>query len=200
MSGPSATAKPMSAKMTVSSSVTWLIGCTRPISAGASRTGSVTSTVSALRRVSSAAASSAFLRAAMAALTRSLRPLIAGPCTLRSSGVILPSVLSSADTEPLLPSAATRTCSRAAPSFAEATAESRSVSSCEMSGIDADLSSGWQRGLGLLHDRLECHRLADREIRQHLAVNGEPGLGQASDELRVVQAEGSHRGIQALNP
>ena len=34
----------MSAKMAVSSSITWLIGWMRPISAGASRTGSVTST------------------------------------------------------------------------------------------------------------------------------------------------------------
>ncbi len=44
MSGPSATAKPMSAKIAVSSSITWLIGWMRPASAGASRTGSVTST------------------------------------------------------------------------------------------------------------------------------------------------------------
>ena len=39
MSGPSATAKPMSAKIAVSSSITWLIGWMRPASAGASRTG-----------------------------------------------------------------------------------------------------------------------------------------------------------------
>ena len=55
MSGPSATAKPMSAKIAVSSSTTWLIGWTRPASAGASRTGSVTSTVSVASRASSAA-------------------------------------------------------------------------------------------------------------------------------------------------
>ena len=55
MSGPSATEKPMSAKIAVSSSITWLIGCTRPSSGGLSRTGSVTSTVSVLRRASSAA-------------------------------------------------------------------------------------------------------------------------------------------------
>ena len=36
MSGPSATAKPMSAKIAVSSSITWLIGWMRPASAGAS--------------------------------------------------------------------------------------------------------------------------------------------------------------------
>ena len=36
----------MSAKIAVSSSITWLIGWMRPASAGASRTGNVTSTVS----------------------------------------------------------------------------------------------------------------------------------------------------------
>src|ERR1039458_8026225 len=75
MSGPSATAKPMSAKMAVSSSVTWLIGCTRPASTGASRTGSVTSTVSVLSLASSVAAPSASLAAAIAAVTRSFNPL-----------------------------------------------------------------------------------------------------------------------------
>src|SRR6185437_915934 len=83
----------------------------------------------------SAALPSASLRAKIAALTRSFRPLIAGPCVLRSSGVIEPSVLSSADTEPLLPSAATRTPSSAASSFAFETAPSSSVSSCAMSDI-----------------------------------------------------------------
>ena len=125
----------MSAKMAVSSSITWLIGCTRPVSVGASRTGSVTSTVSVVSRASSAAAASASLAAAIAAVTRSFRPLIAGPCTLRSSGVIAPSVLSSADTEPLLPSAATRTASSAASSLADATAASSSFSSCAMSDM-----------------------------------------------------------------
>ena len=48
----------------------------------------------------------------MAAVTRSFSPLITGPCVLRSSGVIAPSVFSSADTEPLLPSADTRTDSK----------------------------------------------------------------------------------------
>ena len=47
--------------------------------------------------------------------------------TLRSSGVMAPSVFSSAETEPLLPSAATRTCSSAASSLADVTAASRSV-------------------------------------------------------------------------
>src|SRR5262245_13006665 len=55
MSGPSATANPMSAKIAVSSSITWLIGCTRPLSAGVSRTGSVTSIVGREPRVESCA-------------------------------------------------------------------------------------------------------------------------------------------------
>src|SRR5579862_917921 len=122
MSGPSATAKPMSAKMAVSSSITCVIGCTRPNSAGASRTGSV-------------ASPSATLRSAIAVLTLSLRPLMAGPCALRSSGVMAPSVFSSAVIEPLLPSAATRNDSSAASSLAAATAASRSFSSCAMSAI-----------------------------------------------------------------
>jgi hypothetical protein len=54
MSGPSATAKPISAKIAVNSSITCVIGWTRPISAGVSRTGSVTSTLSVLSRASSA--------------------------------------------------------------------------------------------------------------------------------------------------
>src|SRR5215470_14907619 len=118
MSGPSATAKPMSAKIVVNSSITWLIGWMRPISAGGSRSGNVTSTVSVLSRWSSAADFSASRRAASASVTRSLRPLINGPWVLRSSGVIAPSVRRSADTEPLLPSAATRTASSAASSAA----------------------------------------------------------------------------------
>ena len=78
---------------------------------------------------SSVAAASLSFAAAMAAVTRSLNPLIAGPWTLRSSGVMVPSVFSSADTEPLLPSAATRTASNVASSFAEATLARISCSS-----------------------------------------------------------------------
>src|SRR5262249_26935023 len=46
---------------------------------------------------------------------------------------MVPSVLSRADTEPLLPSAATRTASSAGSSLAEATAARSSFSSCAMS-------------------------------------------------------------------
>ena len=58
----------MSAKIAVSSSITWLIGWMRPVSAGASRTGRVTSTVSVVSRASSAASFSAARRAASAAV------------------------------------------------------------------------------------------------------------------------------------
>ena len=50
MSGPSATEKPMSAKIAVISSMTWLIGWMRPRVSGPSWTGSVTSMRSAARR------------------------------------------------------------------------------------------------------------------------------------------------------
>ena len=42
ISGPSATAKPISPKIAITSSIVWLIGCRRPCSSG--RTGSDTST------------------------------------------------------------------------------------------------------------------------------------------------------------
>ena len=131
----------MSAKIAVSSSTTWLIGCTRPASAGASRTGSVTSTVSVASRASSAAPLKLSLRALSAALTRSFSPLIAGPCALRSSGVMPPSVFSSAVTEPLLPSARTRTASSAASSAAAAMAPEISVSRVAISVIQ---TSQWR--------------------------------------------------------
>src|SRR4051812_28339665 len=94
----------------------------RPVSAGVSRTGSVTSTVSLARRASRAAPLRASRRDASAAVTRSFKPLISGPCALRSSGVMDPSVFNSADTDPLLPKAATRNASSAASSDAVAIA------------------------------------------------------------------------------
>src|SRR5271165_838792 len=92
----------------------------RPSATPCWRTGKVTSTVSDLRRVSSAASFNTPRRAASAALTASFRALIAAPCVLRSSAVILPSPDRSAETEPFLPSAATRTVSGSASSPAAA--------------------------------------------------------------------------------
>src|SRR5438270_5190138 len=56
------------------------------------------------------------------------------------------------------------------------------------------------RRLGLLDDCRERRGLADREIRQHLAVHQKPGLAEPVDEPAVGQAEGAHRGIEALDP
>ncbi|PAV92877.1 hypothetical protein WR25_14980 [Diploscapter pachys] len=71
------------------------------------------SSVSLASRASSAARSSASLRVAMPVATASRKPLIRGPSTWRSSGLILPSVFSSVVTLPCLPSASTRTASSA---------------------------------------------------------------------------------------
>src|SRR5436190_2051834 len=52
------------------------------------------------------------------------------------------------------------------------------------------------RGFGLFHDRLERRRLGDGEIGQDLAVDRQPGLGEAVDEPAVVQSERPHRGVE----
>ena len=57
-----------------------------------------------------------------------------------------------------------------------------------------------QRGLGLLDDGLECRRLADREIGQHLAIDRDAGLREPVDKPAVGEAEGPHRGVEALDP
>src|SRR6202171_5000387 len=57
-----------------------------------------------------------------------------------------------------------------------------------------------QRGLGLFGDRLECRRLVDGEIRQHLAVYRDARLRQAVDKDAVGHAERTHRGVEALDP
>src|SRR4029077_959350 len=92
----------------------------RPASTNASRRGSVTSTVSDASLALRLADCSTSRRAPSASVTLSLARLIAAPCVLRSSGDILPSVESSAEIEPFLPSEATRTASRAVSSPAAA--------------------------------------------------------------------------------
>ena len=72
----------MSAKIAVSSSITWLIGWMRPRVSGPSRTGRLTSMRSAARRCSSAASASASLRVAIAPWTLSRSPLMSGPLLL----------------------------------------------------------------------------------------------------------------------
>ncbi len=46
-----------------------------------------------------------------------------------------------------------------------------------------------QRGLGLLDDGLECRRLVDREIGQHLAIDRDAGLREPVDKPAVGEAE-----------
>src|ERR1700688_4264165 len=65
--------------------------------------------------------------------------------------------------------------------------------------------AGWsgrcrQRGLGPFHDRLECGRLGNSEIGQHLAVDQQPGFGEAVDKSAIAQPERPHRRVQPLNP
>src|SRR6516162_2203478 len=223
MSGPSAIAKPMSAKMAVSSSITWLMGWMRPASAGLSGVGRVMSMVSPASRCSRAAPLSASRRAAIAAVTASFRPLISGPLTLRASGDILPSVASSAEMEPFLPSADTRTASSAASSAVASTMRINSPSSAAMSVMEASQtensgrisavnapspsplaedrgSSSRHCGLRLVDDCLERCRLVDGEIGQLLAVHSDPGLAEAGDKSAVSQSEAADRGVEALDP
>src|SRR3984957_13141909 len=61
-------------------------------------------------------------------------------------------------------------------------------------------ASGGERRLGLLGDRLERRRLVDREIREHLAVDGDAGLGQAVDKHAVGHAERADGSVKTLNP
>ncbi len=85
----------------------------RPLSTGASRTGSDTSSVSDASRAASASVSRVSRRCVSAAETRSLRRFRVAPLALRSSGAMRPSVAIRAETDPFLPSAATRTASSA---------------------------------------------------------------------------------------
>src|SRR6185437_9330976 len=139
MSGPSATAKPISAKMAVISSIAWLIGWMRPVSTPGSGTGRVTSSASRLSCASSAARLSNTRRAARASVTRSFSALMAAPRSLRSSGASLPSVASSAEIDPFLPSAAMRAASSALSSDALSIAASVSRSRADRSDIPLGL-------------------------------------------------------------
>ena len=76
ISGPSATAKPRSAKISASSSITWLTGWTDPC--GISGAGSDRSTRSVASLCSSSAASSSSLRSAIASVTASRSAWIFG--------------------------------------------------------------------------------------------------------------------------
>jgi hypothetical protein len=106
----------MSAKIAVTSSVTWLTGWIVPIRR--CRAGSVTSSHSARRRSSSAASASAAFFAVIAAFTSSFSAFRAGPATCRSSGLIWPNSRIFRLISPFLPRAATRSSSSDASSEA----------------------------------------------------------------------------------
>src|ERR1700730_2910182 len=57
-----------------------------------------------------------------------------------------------------------------------------------------------QGDLGLVDDGLECRRLVDGEIRQHLAIDRDPGLAEAGDKSAVSQPELTYRRVEPLNP
>ena len=123
MCGPSATEKPISPKIATISSTVWLIGWMRPTGEG--RAGSVMSIRSSASRASSSASSKlACLRASMAAAIASFTWLSAWPAALRASGSRPPRPFMRWVTAPFLPSASTRTSSRAA-RLAAAAAASR---------------------------------------------------------------------------
>ena len=53
---------------------------------------------------------------------------------------------------------------------------------------------------GLVDQRLECRRVLDRDIRQHLAVDLDAGLRQAVNKSAVGQAVLAHGRVDALDP
>ncbi len=116
MSGPSASAKPISAKIATISSITCITGWTQPLRWGGA--GRERSRAPAARSASSAAASSAARRSPIWAATRSRRPLRRGPSIRRSSGLMPARFLRRPETTPLLPSASRRIASRAGRSAA----------------------------------------------------------------------------------
>src|ERR1700722_13128697 len=107
----------------------------RPVSTPGRGTGSVTSSASRLSWASSPARLSTARRATSASVTWSFSALIAAPCALRWSGASLPSVASSAEIDPFLPSAATRAASSVFSSGALSMAASVSRSRAERSDI-----------------------------------------------------------------
>src|SRR5690242_10648958 len=57
-----------------------------------------------------------------------------------------------------------------------------------------------KRRFGLADDGLECRGFTDRKIRQHLAIDRDPGFGKAGDEAAVVKAKRADGGIEPLDP
>src|SRR5688500_7380758 len=131
ISGPVATEKPRSEKISASSSITWLTGWTLPKATGS--IGRLMSSVSVASRRSTSAASSASLRAAIASVTASRKAWMRGPSLWRCSGVMPPSVFKSWVTAPCLPIAAPRAAASAARSAASPMRPSQSDCICSRS-------------------------------------------------------------------
>ena len=157
----------------------------RPCLGGGLAHGSVTSMVSEASRASSAADFRTSRRAASAWVTLSLARLIAAPCVLRSSGDILPSVASSAEIEPFLPSAATRTVSSAASSPAAAIWSRMVFSSVARSDTVKSLLSkgGWLSPLTGRNVKQKAGSGSDR------ALNPSARAGPSEFERNVMRSK-----------
>ena len=176
ISGPVATEKPRSAKISASSSITWLTGWTEPL--GAAGAGKVRSRLSVARRASSSASSSTALRAAIASAAALRRLLSKGPCTCRSSGDILPSVFINPEIDPCLPRNSIRSASSAAASGAFSIRVSASVLSWSRSVI----MSAWNYRDSVHRAPSPMWRNAKAQFRAGRAVRG--GTAPASPRRR----------------
>src|ERR1700761_7010005 len=155
---------------------------------------------------------------------------MAAPWVFRSSGASLPSVASSAEIDPFLPSAATRAASSAPSSGALSIAASVSRSRAERSDIPQGLPArpiaapshprgrilasskpslanaagrGGRRASGGLRQR--ALRLLDdrgerRRLGEPLAVDFDPSRCKAGNKAAVGQPVLAHRRVDALNP
>src|SRR5665648_13250 len=179
----------------------------RPSESGPSRTGNVTSARSWASFATVAALANSWCLASSAAATAVFTVLTACPKSRRSSGGMAPSRCISADTRPFLPSAAMRTSSSVPRSDARAIASSSSALRVSSSGALMAWAP-WPDGAGLsprgsrgsLDEALEGLRLVHGHIGQHLAVELDPGLFQAVDQLAVSRAIGPRGGVDALDP
>ena len=192
--GPSATAKPMSAKIAVSSSITCDTGWMVP--RGRGRPGSVTSSHSARSRSSSAASASAARLARRAASSSSFRPLSAGPAVWRSSGDISPSSRIFRLTSPFLPSAARRRSSSAASSAAAAMPDRyfafRSVRA-SMSGLRGNAGPCYKAGGANARERRRAPPagiLVASKNADHQRANSRSSAASSADQSSICNRTG----------
>src|SRR5438270_7322997 len=193
ISGPSATEKPRSAKISASSSITWLTGWTVPLRlAGAGRERSIGS-VASLR--SSSAASSAVFRDAMASLMASRSAWTFGASAARVAASIAPSDFRSAVTEPDLPRSATRTESSSC-KFSAARIRSSMVSASIIASGSSNAAAQNAKAVHIMSDWPELSVEHDHETLTvlHLAA-------QMLGKIRVAHAPWVNHGWHvALQP